>query len=109
MFRKTLIAIIFRTLTNNSVAQDRTTSASLGGTSLILRLVVCLIAFSAADAKPQGKPADSAASYVKRGNSWFAKGDLDRAIADYDIAIAFEPDDGTVYYNRGRPASERRS
>ena len=33
----------------------------------------------------------SAASYVKRGIEWYAKGALDRPIADYNIAITFDP------------------
>src|SRR5262249_42246516 len=69
-------------------------------TSLIPRLAVCLLVFGASAAQAQTTPTDSAA-YVQRGNAWFAKGDLERAIADYNIAIAFGHNAATPYYNRG--------
>ena len=40
-------------------------------------------------------------SYLERGNSFYAGGNLDRAIGDYDIAIAFDPGWVLGYYNRG--------
>lgn len=43
----------------------------------------------------------SAASYLERGNEWLAKGELDRTIADYDLAIAFDARVAVAYYNRG--------
>ena len=35
-----------------------------------------------------------------RAIEWTAKGDLDRAIADYDIAIGFSPGSAAAHYNR---------
>jgi len=42
-----------------------------------------------------------AGAYVNSGNSFFELGDYDRAIADYDKAIALNPQDADAYYNRG--------
>ncbi|HEU4390846.1 MAG TPA: tetratricopeptide repeat protein, partial [Blastocatellia bacterium] len=49
----------------------------------------------------QRSTADSAASYIERGNALFKRGDFDRAIADFSMAIAFDPRSATAYYNRG--------
>src|SRR5215472_4974061 len=38
---------------------------------------------------------------MNRGNAWYTKGELDRAIADYDLAIAFDPYSAKAHYNRG--------
>ena len=65
------------------------------------QLAVCLSVFGTATALAQTRPADSAASYIKRGSWWFAQGDLDRAITDFDMAIAFDPNAAAAYYNRG--------
>lgn len=43
----------------------------------------------------------SAAAYYHRGNTGYAEGDLDRAIADFDIAITFDPNWALAYYHRG--------
>ena len=43
----------------------------------------------------------SAASYLQRGNESFSRGELDRAIADYNLALRFNPEFGLAYYNRG--------
>jgi len=39
--------------------------------------------------------------YVNRGTAYFNKGDLDRAIQDYDQAIRLNPKDMSAYYSRG--------
>src|SRR5262249_51849600 len=44
---------------------------------------------------------DLKAAYVNRGVSYKNKGDFDRAIADYNQAIALDPRDSVVYFNRG--------
>jgi hypothetical protein len=36
---------------------------------------------------------------VDRGNNWTTKGEWDRAIADYDFALAFDPQSHGAYYN----------
>ena len=48
---------------------------------LWLGVIVFVLAESA---EAQGSRKATAASYVDRGNSWIAKGELDRAIADFD-------------------------
>src|SRR5262245_65843751 len=49
----------------------------------------------------QSSRALSAASYLDRGNDWLKKGDFERAIADYSLAIAFDARHADAYYNRG--------
>jgi tetratricopeptide (TPR) repeat protein len=38
---------------------------------------------------------------TQRGNAYYAKGDRDRAIADYDKAIGINPGHAPAFYNRG--------
>jgi tetratricopeptide (TPR) repeat protein len=47
------------------------------------------------------KGKDLVAAYNDRGNAWHAKGDHDRAIADYSEAINLAAKDATGDYNRG--------
>src|SRR5215467_2582742 len=47
------------------------------------------------------KGRDLAITYRNRGYAWRYKGDFDRAIADYDQAIGFDPKDALAYNNRG--------
>src|SRR5262249_40625745 len=75
------------------------------GTWCVLTILVCSIALGAS-AQAQNTRTTSAASYLERGNQSFARDELDRAIADYDLAIAFEPG-APVYYNRAL-AKERK-
>src|SRR5262249_54393304 len=49
----------------------------------------------------QAQTSNFAQSYLARGNSLYAKGNLDEAIADYNAAIAFDPKFAQAYYNRG--------
>src|SRR5262245_34912178 len=66
---------------------------------LIFALTLCWVAPETA-AQSQASRAASAASYLERGNSWMAKGEVDRAIADYDLAIAFDSRVAAAYHNR---------
>jgi tetratricopeptide (TPR) repeat protein len=45
-------------------------------------------------------PSDSA-PYVRRGNVWFSKDELDIALADYSEAIRENPKSESAYHNRG--------
>ncbi len=45
--------------------------------------------------------AKSAVALTASGNDWRSKGDLDRAIADYDAAIRADPLDAAAFANRG--------
>ncbi len=69
----------------------------------LLVLSCCLgwLAPPPASAQSSGSRASSAASYLQRGNEWLARGELDRAIADYDLAIVFDARVAGAYYNRG--------
>ena len=48
--------------------------------------------------KPQSL---SAASYVERGHDWYEKGELDRAMADFNIALTFDAQCANAYLFRG--------
>ena len=48
-------------------------------------------------------------AYNNRGSAWGAKGDLDRAIADFIQAIRLDPKDAQAYYNRGIAWEKQRS
>jgi len=57
-------------------------------TSIICLLTICSL--SQAVVQAQNSRAATAASYLERGNEWMANGEWDRAIDDYDLAIAFD-------------------
>jgi tetratricopeptide (TPR) repeat protein len=69
----------------------------------ILRSVIFLLWLfaSATVIQAQNSRASSATSYLERGNQWLEKGDWDRAIADYDLAVVFDPSSYRAFYNRG--------
>jgi tetratricopeptide (TPR) repeat protein len=58
------------------------------------------IATSTVPAHVQSSRQVAAASYLDRGNSWFTKGELERAIADFNLALEFYPRFATAYQNR---------
>jgi len=47
-------------------------------------------------------PQLAAEVYAGRGIAFTEKGDLDKAIADYDRALALSPEAGMIYYNKAR-------
>jgi tetratricopeptide (TPR) repeat protein len=60
------------------------------------------IAGCAAIIADRGEPVRSrAAAHLNRGYEWGAKGDLDRAMADYGAAIELDPQYAAAYYRRG--------
>ena len=69
--------------------------------SKVLCLSILLCNLTATNAEEQYSRSASAASYLDRGNAWYAKGKLDQAVADYSIAIQFSPDLAQAYVNRG--------
>ena len=56
-----------------------------------------------------GLVSDIARALLDRGLAYLEKGDLERAIADFDQAIAIAPTYADAYYNRGRVHFYRRS
>jgi tetratricopeptide (TPR) repeat protein len=42
-----------------------------------------------------------ASAFTDRGEAWFLKGELDKAIADYTEAIRLDPQDAAAFHNRG--------
>ena len=49
----------------------------------------------------QTSRAATASSYLARGSEWHAKGEYERALADFDLAIATDPSQAIAYCNRG--------
>jgi tetratricopeptide (TPR) repeat protein len=49
-----------------------------------------------------------AVSFVDRGIAYKDKGEIDRAIHDYDEAIRLKPDDATAFHNRGNAYKAKR-
>ena len=68
-------------------------------------LIVTLLVLFCAPA--QGQASRSARSYFDRANERYSKGDLDGAIADFDVAITFDPSLARAYNNRGNARLER--
>src|SRR5580765_2068748 len=63
--------------------------------------IFLLLIVNAAVIPAQNSRAASARSYVTRGNTWLSKGELDRAIGDYELAIGSDPTFYGAFYNRG--------
>src|SRR5262245_22233402 len=61
--------------------------------------VVFLFALAIA-ANAQNSREAMASSYIERGNIWMARGEYDKAIADYDLAIASAPSAADGYRSR---------
>ena len=66
-----------------------------------LAVTVALILWLASTGQAQTPQSLSAASYVERSNDWYKKGELDRALADLDIALTFDPRCAPAYQLRG--------
>lgn len=64
-------------------------------------VIACLWSLTAAlPLRAQGTRTDSAISYLERGNSHYQKGDIDRALADFNLAVASDPRLDSAWYNR---------
>ena len=50
---------------------------------------------------------EGAALYIARGNLYAVQGDVDRAIADYDIAITLDPNRAVAFFNRATALMEK--
>jgi lipoprotein NlpI len=56
---------------------------------------------------PKQKPKAHAAAYFNRGNASLAKGEHDKAIADFDEALKLDPKNASAYNNRGNTRNEK--
>ena len=48
-------------------------------------------------------------AYYNRGIAWSEKKEYDKAIADYNKALAVDPNNANFYVNRGRPKKRKAS
>jgi tetratricopeptide (TPR) repeat protein len=69
-------------------------------TFTIFLSIFCWLSLATA-AQPLTSRAATASSYLERGNTWYAKGEFERALADYSLAIAADPSLAAAYFNRG--------
>jgi tetratricopeptide (TPR) repeat protein len=86
----TLLVIAGPVLVSRAAADDVDTCKQVVGDEAI-----------AACTRVIGSGGDLAWAYVKRGNAYSDKGDLDHAIADYNDAIRLDPKSGLAYVMRG--------
>ncbi len=66
---------------------------------LIFALTLALGLFTTTQA--QASRAATSNSYLERGAKWSAKGDWDRALADYELAVAADPTNALALSSRG--------
>src|SRR5262245_23581058 len=64
---------------------------------LVIAILIMLVGSSNAPAQKS----QSAVDYTNRALVRFAAGDFDAAIADLDIALAFDPNYAIAFFNRG--------
>ena len=53
------------------------------------------------------KPDEAAGAYTERGVTYYNKGDIDKAIEDYNAAIALDPGFAEAYTHRGQSYHDR--
>src|SRR5262245_2310546 len=68
---------------------------------IIFQSICCWLSPAAAVAQPLTSRSVTAISYVERGAAWLAKGELERAITDFELAIASDPNLAYGYNSRG--------
>src|SRR5262245_42415798 len=68
---------------------------------IIFQSICCWLSPAIAVAQPLTPRSATAISYIERGAAWLSKGDLERAIADFDLAIASDPNLACGYNSRG--------
>jgi tetratricopeptide (TPR) repeat protein len=81
----------------------RSASQAVSAVTLISSLTFAVVGSvcGAQVPKERSGSAERAAAYIARGNDSWRKGNWDRARADYDAALAFDPRSAVAYYNRG--------
>ncbi len=70
-------------------------------TFIICQSIFCWLSTTPAMAQPLASRSATADSYTRRGNAWFAKGDSDGALADYNQAIKLAPRFAKAWSSRG--------
>ena len=66
--------------------------------------IACVVLFGSC----HSQPSTSANEHLDRGNALADRGDLDGAIAEYDRAIAINPNHPLYYFNRGNARKDKR-
>src|SRR5581483_6016650 len=64
-------------------------------------LFVALVCLASTLTQAQSTKSASAASYLERGNQWLKQGEMERAIEDFNLAIAFDASSPVAFFNRG--------
>ena len=60
--------------------------------------ICCWLSLATAAAQPLTSRSGMASAYIERGAALFAKGDYERALADFDLAIASDPGHAGAYH-----------
>jgi len=63
----------------------------------LLLLLILLPCISHGETETNSLDSNSAQAYYNRGNTWYEKGDYDRAISDYNKAIELNPTYADAY------------
>jgi tetratricopeptide (TPR) repeat protein len=67
---------------------------------IIFQSICCWLSPAIAVAQPLISRSVTASAYIERGAARFAKGEYERALADFDLAIGADPGHSGAYYNR---------
>src|SRR5260221_74791 len=73
----------------------------------VIALFVLLLVSDLDGASVVDSPGEYALAHLNKGDGWLAKGDYDRAIADYNQAIHLDAMNSYAYYNRGGAWAEK--
>ena len=66
-----------------------------------MRIVLLFVLLAPQASLARQQVPESAETYTKSGDAWQDKGELDKAIEDYNKAIRLDPDYSSAYNNRG--------
>src|SRR5262245_36701264 len=55
---------------------------------ILFQSICCWFSWATAVAQPLTSRSATASAYIERGTAWFVKGDYERALVDFDLAIA---------------------
>ena len=73
---------------------------SILASCIIFQSIFCWLSLATAMAQPLTSRSVTASAYIERGAAWIAKGDYERALADFDLAVASDPGHAGAYYSR---------
>jgi tetratricopeptide (TPR) repeat protein len=115
-FRRLAAAILFAVPTCISVpafaqpaaiAVDREACINSGSAATPEAAIAACTRLLEALAPGEIASSEGAAVYIARGNLYAVQGEVDRAIADYDVAITLDPNRAVAFFNRATALMEK--